>query len=195
MALTRARVVAGSPALIAQIEEVIRSVLTRGRDPAALLVEVADMRAKMAEELRARSIWEVKHWRGGLVDIEFIAQYLQLLHAHRLPGVLSTNTRGALSRLRASGVLPAGTADDLIEALDLWQAVQNRIRLNIGEAIGASDGEEAPKPLRLAVAGIAGLEYHQLADKMQAAGARVREHFRRLIDEPAAAARARITQA
>ena len=113
MALTRARVVAGPADLAAEIEAAIRSVLTRPRDPAALVVEVADMRARLAEELQTQSIWDAKHVRGGLVDIEFIAQYLQLRHAHAVPEVLSPNTREALSRLRAAGVLAPDAADDL----------------------------------------------------------------------------------
>ncbi len=140
MALTRARVIAGPADLAAEIEAAIRSVLTRPRDPVALVVEVAAMRARMAEEQRTQSIWDAKHVRGGLVDIEFIAQYLQLRHAHAVPEVLSPNTREALSRLRAAGVLAADAADDLINALDLWQTVQHRVRLNIGAVIGALEG-------------------------------------------------------
>jgi glutamate-ammonia-ligase adenylyltransferase len=194
MALTRARVVAGPPDLAAEIEAVIRAVLTRPRDPAALVVEVADMRARMAEEHRAQSIWEVKHVRGGLVDIEFIAQYLQLLHANRFPAVLSPNTREALSGLGAAGVLRADIADELIDALELWQAVQHRVRLNIGEAIRTIDGDGVPKPLRLAVDGIAGLDFDRLVNKMHSTARRVHVHFRRIIEEPAEAVRAHLAQ-
>jgi [glutamine synthetase] adenylyltransferase / [glutamine synthetase]-adenylyl-L-tyrosine phosphorylase len=190
MALTRARVVAGPADLAREIGDVIRAVLTRPRDPVGLVVEVADMRAKMADELGTPSLWEVKHLRGGLVDIEFIAQYLQLRHAHRLPAVLSQNTREALEGLQAAGALAADAARDLLGALELWQAVQHHIRLNIGEAIGAAGGEDAPKSLRLAVAGLGGLDFDRLVEEMQAAAGRVRGHFRRLIDEPANHARA-----
>jgi glutamate-ammonia-ligase adenylyltransferase len=190
MALTRARVIAGPAELAAEIEATIRSVLTRPRDPVALAVEVAEMRARMAEEHRPQSIWDAKHVRGGLVDIEFIAQYLQLRQAHTIPGVLSSNTREALSRLRAAGVLAADIADDLIDALDLWQTVQHRVRLNIGEVIGALEGDDAPKPLRLAVQGIAGLDFEKLVNKMHSVAERVHEHFRRIIEEPTTAGRA-----
>ena len=175
MALTRARVVAGPPALASEIEGIIRSVLTRPRDAEALVVEVADMRARMA-------------------DIEFIAQYLQLLHAHAAPRVLSPNTRDALVRLCEAGVLAPAVGDDLIEALGLWQAVQNRIRLNLGEAVAALGAEDAPKALRLAVDGLGGLDFDSLVIKMQAAAERVHGHFRQLVEEPAAAARDRLAQ-
>jgi glutamate-ammonia-ligase adenylyltransferase len=152
------------------------------------------MRARMADEHRTQSIWEVKHHRGGLVDIEFIAQYLQLLHANRFPAVLSPNTREALSGLRAAGVLAADIADDLIDALELWQAVQHRVRLNIGEAIRTLDGDGEPKPLRLTVDGIAGLDFDRLVNKMHSTARRVHAHFRRIVEEPAEAARARLAQ-
>ena len=194
MALTRARVITGPADLAAEIEAAIRSVLTRPRDPVALVVEVAAMRARMAEEQRTQSIWDAKHVRGGLVDIEFIAQYLQLRHAHAIPEVLSPNTREALSRLRAAGVLAADAADDLINALDLWQTVQHRIRLNIGAVIGALEGDDAPKPLRLAVQDIGGLDFESLVNKMHSVAERVHEHFRRIVEEPASAARANVAR-
>jgi glutamate-ammonia-ligase adenylyltransferase len=189
MALTRARVVAGPAPLVREIDDVIRRVLVRPRDPAALVVEVADMRARMADEHRAASIWEVKHLRGGMVDIEFIAQYLQLLHARALPGVLSANTAEALARLREAGVLATDAADELLAALRLWQAVQNRIRLNLGHEVGPCDMDDAPKALRLAVEGIAGLTFPALVARMQATADRVHTLFRLLVDEPAATVR------
>jgi glutamate-ammonia-ligase adenylyltransferase len=194
MALTRARVVAGPPELRRQIEAIIKSVLTHPRDPDPLIVEVADMRTRMAKEHKTESIWQVKHLRGGLVDIEFIAQYLQLRHAHLVPEVLSPNTRTALITLCTAGLIAPGVAAGLIEALDLWQAVQSRIRLNIGQTVSAIDGDDAPKYVRLAVSGINGLEFKDLVRKMQSAAGCVQEHFRTLIAEPAEAARARLEQ-
>ena len=50
-------------------------------------------------------IWDLKQVRGGLVDLEFIAQYLQLVSAADHPGVLDQNTLGALARLSKAGVI------------------------------------------------------------------------------------------
>ncbi|HEB79752.1 MAG TPA: glutamine-synthetase adenylyltransferase, partial [Rhodospirillales bacterium] len=132
MALTRARVIAGPAALREKVEAVIRETLTRPRDADKLLGDVAGMRARMDEERRAESIWEVKHLRGGLVDIEFIAQYLQLKHAHAHPQILSTNTIEALERIHDAGLLEDGAARDLIQALNLWQGMQLMLRLSFG---------------------------------------------------------------
>ncbi len=68
------------------------------------------MRARIDKEHGTDDIWAVKYLRGGLIDIEFIAQYLQLRYAHRKPDVLSPNTGTALRQLtrpaRWTGILP-----------------------------------------------------------------------------------------
>jgi hypothetical protein len=89
-------------------------------------------------------------------------------------------------------LLAADVADDLIDALDLWQTVQHRVRLNMGEAVSALGGDDAPKPLRLAVQGVAGLDFEKLVNKMHSVAERVHEHFRRIVEEPATAARANV---
>ena len=81
MALTRARVVSGPPALRTAVETAIREVLLRPRDRAKTAADVRDMRARIEKEKGTRDIWELKQVRGGLVDLEFIAQHLQLVHA------------------------------------------------------------------------------------------------------------------
>ena len=95
MALTRARVISASPAFRKKIEDVIASVLTRPRDPAGTAGDVADMRRAIALEKGEDDIWDLKLAAGGLVDIDFIAQYLQLVHA--------VDEAGNPQRLHAAG--------------------------------------------------------------------------------------------
>ncbi len=83
MALTRARVVSASPAFGARVEKVIRDILQRPRDAALIAGDVVEMRGAIAKEKGDGERWDLKYAAGGLVDIEFIAQYLQLVHAHR----------------------------------------------------------------------------------------------------------------
>jgi glutamate-ammonia-ligase adenylyltransferase len=78
MALTRARVLTGSPAARAQLEAIIREVLDRPRDPGSLRAEVLKMRREMAAHKPPRGPLDAKLVRGGLVDLEFLAHYLQL---------------------------------------------------------------------------------------------------------------------
>ena len=92
MSLTRARVVCGDVATAATVAGEIRGILIRSRDPERLLEEVAGMRERIAAEYPPGDPFDLKYARGGLVDLEFIAQYLQLLHAHDHPEVLAGGT-------------------------------------------------------------------------------------------------------
>ena len=103
MALTRARVVAASPAFAARVESVIRGALCRPRDRDALAADVIEMRAAIAQEKGDGDRWDLKFAAGGLVDIEFIAQYLQLLHAAERPEILDTSTARALDKAWRAG--------------------------------------------------------------------------------------------
>jgi glutamate-ammonia-ligase adenylyltransferase len=184
MALTRARVIGGPSILVGDIKRIIREMLTRPRDAQALRAAVADMRARIALEHQARSVWDVKYVRGGLVDIEFIAQYLQLLHAHDAPQVLSTNTMDALAALSAARVLAADVADALIEALDFWQQIQARLRLTLAEPLAAGGTEDGAKALREAFRDIAGPDLSALTRRMEESAAVVLAHFCASVGDP-----------
>src|SRR5207253_9508858 len=70
MALTRARVVSGPPALAMRVEDVIRAVLCRKRDPALVGADVVEMRQAIAKEKAEDGRWDLKYAAGGLVDLE-----------------------------------------------------------------------------------------------------------------------------
>lgn len=135
MALTRARVVAGPPRLRAAVKDAIAAGLDRPVDAATVLRDAATMRAKMDRELRPFGPWDVKQRPGGLVDIEFIAQVLQLVH----PRVKrSQTTRVALRNLGQAGVLARGDADTLISAECLWRTIQGMLRMTVGRVEGVA---------------------------------------------------------
>ncbi len=145
MALTRARVVAASPGLRKTIETRIRSILTTPRDTEALLADVVVMRARTAREHKSDSPWTVKHWRGGLLDLEFIAQYLQLRHAAEHPEVIDANTAGAFLKLAEAGVLDEEDAAFLANAVHIWRNIQGLLRLTVGAEF---DPDAAPEALK-----------------------------------------------
>jgi glutamate-ammonia-ligase adenylyltransferase len=184
MALTRARVVAGDSALAGRVEAVIHQTLRKPRDAAKLLTDVADMRERMAREHKAATHWEVKHLRGGLVDIEFTAQYLQLAHAAAHPGILAANTAQALENACACGVLERADRDSLIEALKLWTSVQTVLRQTIE---GGFDEATAPRGLKDVLVRAAGLtDFKTLTDRMDDCAQAAFDVFTRLVTEPAA---------
>ena len=129
MALTRARVVSASPAFKARVESVIRDVLRRPRDATQIAGDVVEMRGAIAKEKGDRDRWDLKYAAGGLIDIEFVAQYLQLVHAHRLPEILDTSTAGVLDKARALRVLPAEDAEILRPAVQLYHDLTQILRL------------------------------------------------------------------
>lgn len=133
MALTRARVIYSGDTLQARIEAAIKTVLTTAQEPAALLKDVAAMRVRLMQGRAPSGPWDIKNIRGGLIDIEFIAQYLQLLHAPEKPEILSQDTGAALQNIRMCGALAKGPADQLIAALQLWRNLQGIVRLTAGD--------------------------------------------------------------
>ena len=141
-----------APALRAKVEAAIATVLARPRDPSKIAADVRDMRARIATEKGTIDPWDLKQVRGGLVDLEFIAQYLQLIHAAGNPAVLGTNTRAALLKLASAGHLNLGDAETLAQAARLLTNLTGVLRLM---ADGPFDTASAPRGLkgRLARAG------------------------------------------
>jgi glutamate-ammonia-ligase adenylyltransferase len=133
MALTRARVISASPEFRGKIERVIREVLTRPRDAAGVAIDVADMRRAIALEKGEKDLWDLKYVAGGLVDIDFVAQYLQLVHAADKPGILDVNTLHVLDNAARLGVLPAASAEILRSAALLYHDLTQILRLCVSE--------------------------------------------------------------
>ncbi len=143
MALTRARVISASPAFRKQIEDVIRAVLTRPRDAAAIAADVADMRRAIAQEKGEDDIWDIKYAAGGTVDIDFIAQYLQLVHAAEKPDILNVSTLAVIDSAARLGVLAQSDAEVLRGAGRLYHDLTQIIRLCVsGKFNPAGAGED-----------------------------------------------------
>jgi glutamate-ammonia-ligase adenylyltransferase len=133
MALTRARVISSSPELRARIEKIIREVLTRRREPAGVAQDVAEMRRAIALEKGEDDVWDLKYAAGGLLDIDFIAQYLQLVHAADQPDILDVSTLHVLDHAARLGVLPPSAAEILRSAAHLYHDLTQILRLCVSE--------------------------------------------------------------
>jgi len=193
LALTRARVVCGDPLLQGRIEAAVQEVLCRPRDPDKLLVDVANMRALMARERKPASIFDVKLTRGGLVDIEFLVQYLILRHGTQHPAIARANVADALLALREAGLLTADQLAVLDQAHCLWLELQGIIRHMVE---GAFDPAQASDGLRHRLAQAAGLaSFEQLQQHMEQTYGAVYAVFGALIEIPADAARLRTDSA
>jgi [glutamine synthetase] adenylyltransferase / [glutamine synthetase]-adenylyl-L-tyrosine phosphorylase len=129
MALTRARVISASPGFRSRIEQVIRDALIRPREPVRIANDVADMRRAIALEKGENHLWDLKYAAGGLIDIDFVAQHLQLVHAAAHPGILDVSTLKVLDNAERLGVLPHPDAEVLRSAGRLYNDLTQILRL------------------------------------------------------------------
>ncbi|MDQ8023467.1 MAG: bifunctional [glutamate--ammonia ligase]-adenylyl-L-tyrosine phosphorylase/[glutamate--ammonia-ligase] adenylyltransferase, partial [Moraxellaceae bacterium] len=131
-ALTRARFCAGDAKAGSAFEGIRHELLTEPRDVAKLRAEVLAMRVKMREAFANKNDgFHVKHDAGGLVDVEFIVQYLVLAHAPTWPELTGNIGNIALLRLAGNiGLIPADTAHEAADAYRALRRAQHLQRLN-----------------------------------------------------------------
>ncbi|MEJ2434873.1 MAG: bifunctional [glutamine synthetase] adenylyltransferase/[glutamine synthetase]-adenylyl-L-tyrosine phosphorylase, partial [Pseudolabrys sp.] len=179
MALTRARVVSASSEFKARVEAVIRGILQRTRDRALIAGDVVEMRAAIAKEKGDKDRWDLKYTAGGLIDIEFIAQFLQLVHAHEKPEILDTSTAGVLDKAWRLRVLAVEDAEVLRPAVRLYHDVTQILRLCLP---GPFDPKAAgPGLLRLLARAGDVPDFAALEATLTETQARVRESFVRIL--------------
>jgi glutamate-ammonia-ligase adenylyltransferase len=131
-ALTRARFAAGDPALGARFEALRREILAMPRDADALRGEVVAMRRKMLDGHPNRSeLFDIKHDPGGMVDIEFLVQYLVLAHAARHPQLLdNAGNIALLDRAARAALIARAAAAACAQAYRDFRRLQHVLRLN-----------------------------------------------------------------
>ena len=179
MALTRARVVAGDASLARDIAEDIRNILAASRDAKKLAREVREMRALIAREKPAKDPWDLKLAEGGLLDIEFVAQFLALAHANKRPDLLDVSTRTTIRNAGLAGFLDPESADALVEAHRLFTDVTQMLRLTVPGAFDPSTAAAGVKR-RIAVATHMP-DFEALAAALKDARGHVREVFRKIL--------------
>ncbi len=178
MALTRARVVAGPPALRRKIETAIRVAIADAGAPEKIRADAAAMRARLLRDLPPSGPWDVKLRPGGQIEVEFITQTLQLIHPERA----NPTTRVALQNLADTGALTAEDAALLIRADRTWRSVQGLLRI--------AYGRNPPEPLSSAAAAALlavapAIDMQALRATLQQLAADVRAAFVRIIGDPA----------
>jgi [glutamine synthetase] adenylyltransferase / [glutamine synthetase]-adenylyl-L-tyrosine phosphorylase len=130
-ALVRARAVAGDPKL-GEAVEAARQEFVFGRGLAKAEVnEIASMRSRMEREIGVESTarLNLKQGRGGLIDVEFIAQMMALAHGHRHPALRKRATRELLNQLEELRLITAARARDLKDGYEFISRLENRLRL------------------------------------------------------------------
>ena len=153
MALTRARVIYATDPLRDQLEPLIDAILQEPREASTVLHDVADMRLKVAAEFPGMGVWSLKFVRGGLLDLEFIAQGLQLTTASRSPSVLHRPTASVFEAIDEEQ-LDAQIAQPLAETTRLFQDIEGLFRLCLE---GAPTDETIPPGLVRALCRVANM--------------------------------------
>lgn len=187
LALTRARVLYSQGTFGRDVTAAIVSILGQPVDPATLAGKVAAMRQK---RMASRGTADLKRGPGGLVDLEFLVQYLILVHAPQDPEVLRPNLWDAVETLKHRGFLSAEVAHAVRSAYDFWRAIEARLRLvhnrtdvalpddpeAIGRLIRQFPSEAGSDPVAAALALRADAARH---------GGRIGELFERLVVQTA----------
>lgn len=144
-ALISARGAAGDRALIDEVETVIEGfVYGHGIDDASV-AEIARLRARMEQELARESAdrWNLKTGRGGLVDVEFIAEMLQLRHGAEHPAIRCRRTEDALDALSSAGLLDRSHHHRLVDGYRFLRRVESRLRIERDQAVTSLDHRDS----------------------------------------------------
>lgn len=144
MALTRARIVAGDEQFRVDVETAIKDSFQVGYQAAKVFKDAVAMRQTIMDNKPPHGPWDLKHARGGMVDIEFIVQTLQIIHAGKNAFVLSPNLVAALSKLADAGVLSRPAANRLEGSCKLYQQLLQILKLGVS---GNFDPQKSPPGL------------------------------------------------
>ena len=144
-ALIAARGAAGDQSLIQEVESVIEGfVYARGITPDEI-AEIGHVRARMEREIACEDDhhWDLKTGRGGLVDVEFIAEMLQLRHGVADPRVHCRRTVDALEALGGGGFLEPGDRRRLVDGYRFLRRVESRLRMERDQPVHTIDPADA----------------------------------------------------
>ena len=130
-ALTKARVVLGEEILRDSIEEIVRHTVYGYGAEDGVKEEIHHLRNRMETEIARESEgnYNIKTGRGGMVDVEFVVQYLQLKHGKDFPDIRNTNTLAALKAMKSSGILSETQIDGLLNGYKFLRRLENRLRI------------------------------------------------------------------
>jgi [glutamine synthetase] adenylyltransferase / [glutamine synthetase]-adenylyl-L-tyrosine phosphorylase len=137
MALSRARPVAGDTSFFEEIEKDVLEILALPRDMAKIARDVAEMRSLIGKEKPPRDEWDLKLIAGGIIDLEFIAQFAVLTGNVDGP-VIAQSTAEVLGKLNPALADPS-KADALVDAANLYTGVTQLIRLCLNGEVKRED--------------------------------------------------------
>lgn len=131
MTLVRTRSVFDTGGLGAEVQGTVERILRKTRDDKTIANDVATMRARIQKQYKTQCPWAIKHVAGGLVDVDFIAQYLVLAHAAEAPDILQKTSHGIIESASELGFIEKNDAQALVTAAHLYQQILTFLSLVI----------------------------------------------------------------
>jgi glutamate-ammonia-ligase adenylyltransferase len=152
-ALVRARAVAGDARTAAAFAAIRREILTSQRDIEKLRADVVEMRTRMAQShpgAKDPAEFDLKHDRGGIVDIEFMVQYAVLRWAPQYPGLAAaTDNLGILGQLAEQALWPAAHTETLAQAYRRYLSMEHKAKLmERGSCVARTEVGDWPEKVR-----------------------------------------------
>lgn len=178
LALTRARVIAGDASLRVEVEAARAAVLAAPRPP-SLRSDVAAMRKLIAKEKGEDDLFDLKYTAGGLIDIDFLGQYLSLRYARERLEMIDVSPASVIAKAATFGYLPRDQADVLIGAHRLYSNVTQVLHTILTPRQPLAEASETVKRRLAAAADLPG--FPQLTAELAETGAKVRAIFRDVV--------------
>ncbi len=136
--MTRCRAIIDADGMARRALEQISSSIYGEYDQEHLKAEIVHMRKRVQEELgSSKGNYEIKRGVGGIMDIDFLTHFLQLLHGKTHKGLQTANTRAALRQLGKVGIISEKVCNDLLSAYDFLKQIEGRLRVFDMKAISS----------------------------------------------------------
>jgi glutamate-ammonia-ligase adenylyltransferase len=178
LALTRARVIAGDVSLRVEVEAARGAVLAAPRPP-SLRSDVAAMRKLIAKAKGEDDLFDLKYTVGGLIDIDFLGQYLCLRYAHERSEMIDVSPASVIAKAATFGYLPQDQTDVLIDAHRLYSNVTQVLHTILTPRQPLTEASETVKRRLAAAADLPG--FSQLTADLAETGAKVRAIFKDVV--------------
>ena len=179
MALTRSRILLADSDFAERVGEAIKGIVTAARDPRRVTSEVRSMRALIAQEKGDDRPWDLKLAKGGLTDLDFMAQALVLSHSYKHPPLAGLSTEETFLEACKAGLMSDEDARELIEAHRQFNAIFQWQRLTIE---GAFEPDQVSPAIFKRLATIAGLpDAKVLLTHLNATRQQVRKIYERVL--------------
>jgi len=144
-AMLKARLIVSDGALGDAVMACLKDCLAQPRDAQAVLEDVAAMQKRLHDHFRRTDPFAIKHIPGGMMDLEFIAQGLSLVHAHKDPGLIGLDAEEVFDRLGADQIIQSDHAGRLVTTAKQYRYLQSVMRAALD---GRFDAETAPRLLK-----------------------------------------------